>query len=73
MNLEVSGKKTPRKHKLFGAEFPQTFLTLTPGCPGFKIGREKKRYQQLKQGVFGKGSFRNLCAELCFVFFCVLR
>ena len=29
--------------------------------------------QQLKKGVFGKGSFRNLCAELCFVFFCVLR
>ena len=25
------------------------------------------------KGVFGKGSFRNLCAELCFVFFCVLR
>ena len=24
--------------------------------------------QQLKKGVFGKGSFRNLCAELCFVF-----
>ena len=29
--------------------------------------------QQLKKGVFGTGSFRNLCAELCFVFFCVLR
>ena len=29
--------------------------------------------QQLKKGVFGKGSFRNLCEELCFVFFCVLR
>ena len=28
--------------------------------------------QQLKKGVFGKGLFRNLCAELCFVFFCVL-
>ena len=28
---------------------------------------------ELKKGVFGKGSFRNLCAELCFVFFCVLR
>ena len=28
--------------------------------------------QQLKKGVFGKGSFRSLCAELCFVFFCVL-
>ena len=25
-------------------------------------------FQQLKKGVFGKGSFRNLCAELCFVF-----
>ena len=23
-------------------------------------------FQQLKKGVFGKGSFRNLCAELCF-------
>ena len=33
----------------------------------------KKFFQQLKEGVFGKGSFRNLCAELCFVFFCVLR
>ena len=30
-------------------------------------------HQQLKKGVFGKGSFRNLCAELCFVFFYVLR
>ena len=30
--------------------------------------------QQLKKGVFGKGSFRNLRAELLFcVFFCVLR
>ena len=29
--------------------------------------------QQLKKGVFGKGSFRKLCAEFYFVFFCVLR
>ena len=25
-----------RKHKLFGVDFPRTFLTLTPGCPGVK-------------------------------------
>ena len=24
------------KHKLFGPDFPRTFLTLTPGCPGVK-------------------------------------
>ena len=24
------------KHKLFGPDFPWTFLTLTPGCPGVK-------------------------------------
>ena len=44
--------------------------------PPRKITRSKLIFginQQLKKGVFGKGSFRNLCAELCFVFFCVLR
>ena len=35
--------------------------------------RLKNIGQQLKKGVFGKGSFRNLCAEFCFVLFCVLR
>ena len=31
-----SGKKKQHKHKLFGPDFPRTFLTLTPGCPGVK-------------------------------------
>ena len=31
-----SGKKKQHKHKLFGPDFPRTFLTLTPGCPGIK-------------------------------------
>ena len=30
----VPGKKKQHKHKLFGPDFPRTFLTLTPGCPG---------------------------------------
>ena len=32
----TSGKKKQHKHKLFGPDFPRTFLTLTPGCPGVK-------------------------------------
>ena len=32
----LSGKKKQHKHKLFGPDFPRTFLTLTPGCPGVK-------------------------------------
>ena len=31
-----SGKKKQHKHKLFGPDFPRTFPTLTPGCPGVK-------------------------------------
>ena len=31
-----SGKKKQHQHKLFGPDFAQTFLTLTPGCPGVK-------------------------------------
>ena len=31
-----SGKKKQHKHKFFGPDFPRTFLTLTPGCPGVK-------------------------------------
>ena len=31
-----AGKKKQHKHKLFGPDFPRTFLTLTPGCPGVK-------------------------------------
>ena len=31
-----SGKKKQHKHKLSGPDFPRTFLTLTPGCPGVK-------------------------------------
>ena len=30
------GRKKQHKHKLFGPDFPRTFLTLTPGCPGVK-------------------------------------
>ena len=32
-----AGKKKHHKHTLFGPNFPRTFLTLTPGCPGVKI------------------------------------
>ena len=31
-----SGKKKQHKHKLFGPDFPRTFLTLTPGRPWVK-------------------------------------
>ena len=31
-----SGKKKQHKHKHFGPDFPRTFLTLTPECPGVK-------------------------------------
>ena len=43
-----------------------TKRNLTPPCSS-----EEFFCQQLKKGVFGKGSFRNLCAELCFVCFSV--
>ena len=33
---QKSGKRKQHKHKLFGPDFPRTFLTLTPGCPGVK-------------------------------------
>ena len=49
----------PKKSLKTPTKFPVTFT--------------RKKSQQLQKGVFGKGSFRNLCAELCFVFFCVLR
>ena len=29
-----SGKNKQQKHKLVGPDFPQTLLTLMPGCPG---------------------------------------
>ena len=46
----------------------------TPNFPEIRRCPEiPQEFQQLKKGVFGKGSFRNLCAELCFVLFCVLR
>ena len=32
----LSGKKKQHKHNLFGPDFPRTFLTLTPGCPGVR-------------------------------------
>ena len=32
----ISGKKKQHKHKLFGPDFPRTFLTLTPGRPWVK-------------------------------------
>ena len=31
-----SGKKKQHKHKFIGPDFPRTFLTLAPGCPGVK-------------------------------------
>ena len=34
--LRRSGKKKQHKPKLFGPDFPRTFLTLTPECPGVK-------------------------------------
>ena len=30
------GRKKQHKHKLFGPDFPRTFLTLMPECPGVK-------------------------------------
>ena len=35
-DLLESGKKKQHKHKLFGPDFPRTFLTLTPGRPWVK-------------------------------------
>ena len=36
LHVFFSGKKKQHKHKLFGPDFPRTFLTLTPECPGVK-------------------------------------
>ena len=36
LKLSSSGKKKQHKDKLFGPDFPRTFLTLTPECPGVK-------------------------------------
>ena len=65
------GRKVPRM-TLFG-DFSGTFRPFRDffETPGWKAREDF--FQQLKKGVFGKGSFRNLCEELCFVFFCVLR
>ena len=60
-NLDLPEKSG--KHP--GLETPRFSFSQKSGNPG--------NSQQLKKGVFGKGSFRNLCAELRFVFFCVLR
>ena len=32
----IREEKKQHKHKFFGPDFPRTFLTLTPGCPGVK-------------------------------------
>ena len=50
-------KKKQHKHKLFGPDFPQTFLTLTPGCP-----RVKKFLPTT--GAAGKRTF--WCGRPCF-------
>ena len=34
--IQWSGKKKQHKHKLFGPDFPRTFLTLPPGRPWVK-------------------------------------
>ena len=36
LSSHASGKKKQHKHKLFGLDFPRTFLTLTPGRPWIK-------------------------------------
>ena len=33
---QIEGRKKQHKHKVFGPDFPRTFLTLTPECPGVK-------------------------------------
>ena len=35
-DLMIIREEKQHKHKLFGPDFPRTFLTLTPGYPGFK-------------------------------------
>ena len=43
-----TGKTKQHRHKLFGRDFPRTFLTLPPECPGVKeflpIGARTKPY-----------------------------
>ena len=53
------GKKKQHKHKLFGPDFPRTFLTLTPGCPGVKKflpitgAAEKRPFLAQTSTIFG--------------------
>ena len=63
---------------LFSYTVSSPFVPFVPGtggvrrwddCPARGIRKTFMSRQQLKKGVFGKGSFRNLCAELCFVCF----
>ena len=57
--LEIQGRKKQHKHKLFGPDFPQTFLTLTPRMPwGQKVsphhrGRRKTHFLVRTSMIFG--------------------
>ena len=56
----LSRKKKQHKHKLFGPNFLQIFLTLTPGCPGVKkflpiSGAAKSTFWVRTSTIFGAG------------------
>ena len=75
MNKHLSGKKKRHKHKLFGPDFPRTFLTLTPGRPWVKKflrvtgAAEKAHFWVRTSTIFGadvhdpKGSRKTLCKK----------
>ena len=77
-----SEKKKQHKHKLFGPDFPRTFLTLTPRC-GQKVsphqrGRRKTHFLVRTSTIFGadvhdpKGSRKTLYKKKFALVFCPL-
>ena len=73
----LSRKKKQHKHNFFGPDFPRTFLTLTPGCPGVKKFLLPSPGPQ-KNALFGRPRFstrtsmtRRVLEKLCTKKVCV--
>ena len=67
-----SGKKKQHKHKLFGLDFPRTFLTLTPGRPWVKkflpitVAAEKRTFWCGRPRFLARTSMtRRVLEKLC--------
>ena len=76
MESFLSGKKKQHKHRLFGPDFPRTFLTLTPGRPWVKkflpiTGAVEKRTFWCGRPRFSartsmtRSVFEKLCTKVC--------